>query len=174
MARFGIVLVGLLLILTPVLSTEEKKQVGQPAPEITGKDLNTDKVFRLSDFKGKVVVLEFWGEWCHVCKKMIPYNKELIQRMQGKPFVFVGVNTDKKRDKAVESLKSHGLTTMPCWWRKEVKQDVSAYEVRAFPTYIIIDQKAIVRNIIAGGASKKIDEAVNALVEKHVGKKKKG
>ena len=172
MARFSIVLVGLLLILTPVLSTEEKNQVGQPAPEITGKDLNTDKVIRLSDFKGKIVVLEFWGQWCHVCREMIPHNKELIQRMQGKPFVFLGVNTDKKREKAIESLKSNGLTSMPCWWRKEVKQDASAFDVNGFPSYFVIDQKGIIRALVHGSPTK-LDESVNALLGKTPGKKKK-
>src|SRR5690349_12343493 len=100
MSRIALVLVSLLVLLVASGPARSDPKVGTPAPEINGKELSTDQPMRLSDFKGKVVVLEFWADWCPHCKNMLPYDKTLIKRMQGKPFVLLGVNFDKKRGNA--------------------------------------------------------------------------
>ncbi len=52
--------------------------VGKPAPEIEGADMD-GKPFKLSDYKGKVVVLVFWGTWCGPCMAQVPHERELVQ-----------------------------------------------------------------------------------------------
>src|SRR5262249_52363083 len=56
-------------------------RVGQLAPEIDGKDLDGQSL-KLSDFRGKVVLLSFYGEWCHYCVKQFPHELSLVERFK--------------------------------------------------------------------------------------------
>ena len=71
---------------------------GKPAPEVVGEDID-GKPFKLSDFKGKVVVIDFWTTTCGACRDMNTYERPLVRRMQGKPFALLGVNCDEDQDK---------------------------------------------------------------------------
>ena len=53
--------------------------VGKPAPEIEGVDLD-GKPSKLSDYRGKVVVLVFWGSWCGPCMEQVPHERDLAER----------------------------------------------------------------------------------------------
>jgi AhpC/TSA family len=81
--------------------------VGKTAPDIVGDDLD-GKPFKLSDYRGKVVVLDFWGNWCGHCIGMYPNERSLVKRLDDMPFALVGVNSDT--DKA-ELKKSDGKAT---------------------------------------------------------------
>jgi hypothetical protein len=70
--------------------------VGRPAPEITGEDLD-GKPMKLSDYRGKVVLLTFWGHWCGPCRSMYPHERSLVKRLEGQPFALLGVNSDTDR-----------------------------------------------------------------------------
>src|SRR5438477_7883977 len=71
--------------------------VGKPAPSLEGADVD-GKFLGLSDFRGKVVAVDFWATWCGPCRRMIPHEKELVKRMQGRPFVLLGVSDDRSED----------------------------------------------------------------------------
>ena len=87
---------------------------GLPAPDIVGRDAR-GKEFRLSDFCGKVVLLNFSAKWCLGCVKMYPFNRDLIREMEDEPFVLLGVNGDK--DKAtLQAWMDAGVITWRCWW----------------------------------------------------------
>ena len=91
-------------------------KVGKVAPEISGEDLG-GKPLRLSDHRGKVVVICFWATWCGPCMAMVPHERELVARLEGKPFVLLGVNSDesKDREKAKEATDAKRMT-WPSWW----------------------------------------------------------
>jgi hypothetical protein len=72
--------------------------VGKPAPEIEGQDVD-GRPMKLSDYRGKVVVVTFWATWCGPCVAMAPHERELIRRMEGKPFVLLGVNGDEDEER---------------------------------------------------------------------------
>jgi thiol-disulfide isomerase/thioredoxin len=88
--------------------------VGKIAPEITGKD-HEGQPFALSDYRGKVVVLTFSGNWCGPCVGMYPQERELIASMKGRPFAMVNVNTDASLETLTRSIAS-GAVTWRCWW----------------------------------------------------------
>ena len=67
--------------------------VGKVAPEIAGEDTDGQPL-KLSDYRGKVVALAFWGNWCSLCRSTFPYERSLVMRMKGRPFVLLGVNSD--------------------------------------------------------------------------------
>src|SRR4051794_25948885 len=65
--------------------------VGPLAQEIEGEDLD-GKFFKLSEYKGKVVLLDFWGMWCGPCVAFLPHGKKVVEEFKGRPFVALGVN----------------------------------------------------------------------------------
>jgi thiol-disulfide isomerase/thioredoxin len=141
--------------------------VGKQAPEISGED-NEGRTMKLSEFRGKVVVLDFWGEWCGPCRGLYPFERALIKRMEGKPFVFLGINSDPKdeRDKVksrMEQEQNH--------WRYWVDGDFpgvigATWGVQSWPTLYVIDAQGVIRYKLAGSTEvAPLDAAVEALVE---------
>ena len=73
-------------------------KVGAPAPEIDGEDLD-GKPMKLSDYRGKVVVLGFWESAAPPCMAMVRRERTLADRLKDRPFVLLGVNADEDRDR---------------------------------------------------------------------------
>ena len=127
-------------------------KVGDPAPEIEGEDLD-GKPMKLSDFQGKVVVLDFWGDWCPFCKPAYTYQNHLINRMKGEPFVLLGVNCDDTRQQAQLVVKNQKIG-----WRSWYDGGgqmmggpiFSKYGVTNIPTSFVIDKKGIIQQRLDG------------------------
>ncbi len=86
----------------PVKSTEQLsvKTAGQPAPEVTFKDLQA-KDATLGQYKGKVVLVNFWATWCDPCYIEIPWLMEMQQKYEAKGFTVVGISMDEEGQSAV-------------------------------------------------------------------------
>jgi thiol-disulfide isomerase/thioredoxin len=74
--------------------------VGTPAPDVTFKDLD-DKEVPLSQYKGKVVLVNFWATWCEPCQIEIPWLIEMQQKYSEKGFTILGVDVDDEGKAAV-------------------------------------------------------------------------
>ena len=134
--------------------------VGRPAPEFASRDLD-GKPAKLSDLKGKVVVLDIWATNCGPCRQMIPHERELVKRLAGKPFVLVSVSADRTRSDLTEFLKD---TPMPWthWYEGADGPNLTAWDVKGFPTIFVIDGKGVIRH--RGVRGKDMDAAVDKLV----------
>ena len=88
--------------------------VGNVAPEIEGEDIGGEPM-KLSDYRGKVVVLVFWAIWCGPCMGMIPHEKDLVERHKGQPFALLGINSDTDREKLKATIAENGITWRS-WW----------------------------------------------------------
>jgi thiol-disulfide isomerase/thioredoxin len=119
--------------------------VGRPAPEIDGTDMD-GKPLRLSDYKGKVVVLVFWGTWCVPCMALVPQERDLVARLKGQPFAFLGVDCNDDRETAREAMAREGMT-WPNWYDGAANRGPIAerYHVRTYPSIFVIDAKGIIR-----------------------------
>ncbi len=78
-----------------MLSDIDRFGIGKPAAEVEGRDAE-GRAFKLSDFRGKVVVLTFSGNWCGPCKGMYPDERELVKRLESRAFALLSVSTDEK------------------------------------------------------------------------------
>jgi thiol-disulfide isomerase/thioredoxin len=143
--------------------------VGQPAPEVVSEDIN-GKPVKLSDLKGKVVVLDIWATWCPPCRGMIPHTRELVSKMKDKPFVFVSVSADAKKETLVNFMKDNSMPWTH-WWTGTGGL-VKDWEIEAYPTIFILDHKGVIREKIVGANSPAIDKAVTKLVAEAADKTK--
>lgn len=136
--------------------------IGKPAPEIAGVDVH-GRPLKLSDHRGKVVVLVFWGSWCGPCMREVPREKALVERMAGRPFVMLGVNTDGDAETARDVMAAEGMI-WPNWHDGEPGAGPIAqlYHVRGYPTAYVIDAEGTIRSKKALGES--LDRLVEELV----------
>ncbi len=98
----------------------------------------------LEDLRGKVVVLDFWGTWCPPCVESVPSLRTLHKKFSKEPsFVLIGVSTDQEEE-VWRSFTTKERMVWPQYWDRE-RRVVRAFNVRAYPTYIVIDHEGIIR-----------------------------
>lgn len=115
---------------------------GATAPEITGTD-SAQQTFRLSDYRGRHVLLVFWGDWCHGCHGLLPQLSELAQRFKDQPLALLGVNTDPPA-KASQVLAAQPLPWR-CWLDGSTSGPItSIWSLRHFPTLYLISPEGII------------------------------
>jgi thiol-disulfide isomerase/thioredoxin len=133
---------------TPVASTAQQPQprpalaVGTPAPEWKIAEWTDGQDRKLSDHRGRVVVLDFWGIWCGPCIEAIPAMKELQERYEDRGVIFLGIHTagtdmglakrllkQQQWDLAVGLDTGDDITT---------GETVQRYAVQGFPSVIIV------------------------------------
>jgi len=143
--------------------------IGKQAPDFRMIDTE-GKAFRLSDFKGKVVLLDFWPSWCKPCIVKFPDIKKLIQQYSEEKLMVIGINLDEpgRVEKAKEVIAEYQLP-----WRQVVAgkgYSNPAYQVygrlpehkMVVPAYIVIDTEGIVR--YATNDYQKVENILNKLL----------
>jgi len=114
-------------------------------PDLDGKQVS------LSDFKGKWVVIDFWGSWCRWCVKGFPELKELKQKY-GDELVILGVDCRDTPERWREAVKKYGLTWVNLYndCTAENNPLLAAYAVQGFPTKVIVAPDGKIRKIVVG------------------------
>ena len=125
---------------------------GALAPDFALTDLD-GKAFRLSDFRGKVVLIDFMATWCGPCRQQMPHLKAVWEKEEYRGKVVI-ISIDVDLRVSVEELKSYrqGYPYATWIWAKDsAEQRVAAsYGVRAIPTIVVIDQEGYVRFVHVG------------------------
>jgi thiol-disulfide isomerase/thioredoxin len=136
-------------------------RVGTPAPEIDGEDFDGKRV-KLSDYRGKVVVVVFWASWCPPCRAMIPHERELAERYRDKPFVMLGVNNDEDVEAAKKIIAGQKMT-WPIWKTGNVHHAINQrYGVECWPSVFVIDAAGVIRATGVTGLA--LDSAIATLL----------
>jgi len=136
--------------------------VGRPAQEIVGDDLDGQSM-TLSDYRGKVVMLDFWANWCGYCRQMYPYEKALVARMKNEPFVMLGVNGDDNKEELRREIDRHGIN-WKSWWDGDAKIR-RQWQLEGYPLIFLIDHKGIIRYKFEGRTpGPTIDKALQELI----------
>ena len=116
--------------------------IGSKAPNIEGKDANGNSL-KLSDFEGKVVVLDFWADWCPHCVAMYPLERRLVKQLAKEPFALLGINTDGLE--RLQELIEKQTVTWQNWHDGQRGPITEQYRVESFPTLFVLDHDGIIR-----------------------------
>lgn len=126
-----------------------KTAIGQLAPEVSA-ETPEGKIIKLSDFKGKYVLLDFWASWCAPCRQENPNIVKVYQQFKGKNFTVLGFSLDDDKGKWQQAIKADNLN----WTHiSEMKQwdseNARLYNVNAIPASFLINPegKIIAKNL---------------------------
>jgi peroxiredoxin len=145
------------------LETMKKLKTGAEALDFKTTDI-TGKAISLSDYRGRVVLLDFWATWCAPCKAEMPNVKEVYATYNDKGFDILGVSMDNNRQALDSYLEEQGMTWRQVFdgkgWQAEIGQ---LYAVSSIPATFLIDKQGKIRfKNLRGGELK---EAVEKLVK---------
>jgi serine/threonine protein kinase len=134
----------------PPLTANFKVVEGQPMADLAGDDWE-ELGMRLSEFEGKVVILDIYNFATSSAVRMFPFKKQLHERFKDRAFAYVGVNTEPNKGEYERGMRQHKLP-----WRnfKNTLADKSTITrrlgVQQYPSLIVIDHRGIVRHIYVG------------------------
>ena len=137
-------------------------EVGSPAPEFTENDVN-DHPVKLSDFRGKYVLLDFWASWCKPCRAENPDVVKTYNHYKDKNFTILSVSLDRpgKKDSWLKAIQDDHLTWTNVsalnFWKSKA---VSLYSVQGVPSNFLIGPsgKIIGKNLMGEALDEKLKE----------------
>jgi uncharacterized protein (TIGR03067 family) len=134
--------------------------VGMTAPELRGHDLD-GKPLKLSDYRGKVVLLSFWSTGCIPCLKFVPVESALAGRLRDKPFALLGVTFDPDDAPVKEVATKHQMT-----WRVLRPGAGEHWSLEGVPTFYLIDEAGIIHRYWCGcPKAEELNQAADEVVK---------
>jgi len=129
-------------------------------PALVLKDVS-GKEHTLADYRGKVVLLNFWATWCEPCKDEMPSLQALKARLAGQPFEVIVVNYGESAGKVREFLAKEKLSLLALL--DPAKEAARAWRVRVLPGSYLVDAEGKARSGVIGEFDWGSDEAVKAV-----------
>ncbi len=147
MMKMKNIFLGLFFAIFAATSLASSGLEGQTAPDFALKSA-TGENLRLSEYRGDVVMVNFWATWCGPCRQEMPLLDELYSRYGRVGFSLLGVNIDDNPAKAMDMVAELGVS-FPVLFdsRKEVSR---MYDVQAMPVTVLIDREGTVRYVHLG------------------------
>jgi thiol-disulfide isomerase/thioredoxin len=130
----------------PPSESESSVQVGQPAPKFKLRDLN-GKEITLDQYKGRVVLLDFWATWCNPCRMTMPIF-ERLQKEYSSTLVLLAINLQEPKETVQEYVYSQGIHSQVLL--DEEGSVGMAYGTESIPMEVLVDKQGIVRQVHMG------------------------
>lgn len=134
--------------------------LNKQAPDLSMEDIN-GKTIKISDFKGKYVLVDFWASWCKPCRMENPNVVKAFQKYKDRNFTVLGVSLDKDKDAWVEAIKNDELTWPHMsdlkFWESAA---VPAYQFDGIPFNVLLDPtgKIIAYGLRGDDLQQKLDQ----------------
>src|SRR5882724_287232 len=112
-------------------------RMGSEVPDFNFTDFNGKKR-KLSEFRGKYLMIDFWGTWCGPCRRELPYLREAYSKFQARGFEILGMDDDEDTSKVKSFLKANDLN----WTQAttdSIKDVMRRYRIHSFPTSLLLD-----------------------------------
>jgi len=155
----------LMLSLLLIVSTASHAAMSKvTAPDFTLKS-NIGKNLRLSEYRGQVVLINFWASWCGPCRQEMPVLDELHQSYEALGFSVLGINVDKKSEAADKLLKDIPVSFPILYDNSNAASEL--FNVDAMPYTILVDRDGKMRYLHRGykrGYEDKYREQIKALI----------
>ncbi len=135
------------------------KLVNKPSPRWEADDFSGKK-HSLDDYRGQVILLDFWYRGCPWCIRAMPMIKRIAEHFKDGGVAIIGVNTDKERADAIFVLQRMSLPYVNLSGRDLIKK----YDIASYPTFVIIDKNGLVRRILIG-YEPLLDEKLIGIIE---------
>jgi len=119
---------------------------GHPAPDFSFTTLRDGRRLSLSDFHGKVVLLDFWATWCEPCMAELPNVKEIYKKYHDRGFEIIGISLDTSESALRSELQKQGITWPQYYDGKGWDNQIAAlYRVFAIPATFLLDREGVIR-----------------------------
>jgi peroxiredoxin len=142
--------------------SQEAQWIGKSAPELSLPDMNGNDV-RLSSFKGKYVLVDFWASWCMPCRRENPSVVQAYNKYKDKNFTILGVSLDKEKGDWVQAIQKDNLS----WTQVSDLQEwnsiaVSTFNFNSIPFNVLLDPegKIIAQSLRGNELEKKLGEVL--------------
>ena len=141
-----LILIGLLAALIGCYSGSHPARIGSNAPDFTVQD--SDHSVTLSQYRGQVVVLNFWATWCPPCIEETPSLVRMQNKMKDKGVVVLAVSIDADDAAYHKFLKDYSVSMVTV--RDEAKKSSSLYGTFGWPETYVIDRNGVIRRKFIG------------------------
>ena len=133
------------------------------APEFEMPTLNGGKI-KLSDYRGKVLFINFWATWCATCKVEMPSMEKLYQRFREYDFGMLTISVDKDLSLITPFIKEYNLT-FPVLLDPNSKVAKQAYKTTGVPETFVVDKNGIIVHKAIGPRDWATDETMEAFAQ---------
>jgi cytochrome c biogenesis protein CcmG/thiol:disulfide interchange protein DsbE len=147
-------------------SKAKHELLNNPAPPVAGESVNGKGKVSFDQWKGKVVLVDFWATWCEPCKKSFPKLEELRVKYGASGLEIVGISEDDEDGGAIKKFAETYGAKFPLLWDKD-KALAGKYKPPNMPSSFLVDKNGVVRHVhlkYRDGDEKEIEQEVKSLL----------
>jgi cytochrome c biogenesis protein CcmG/thiol:disulfide interchange protein DsbE len=161
-----VLILGLIALVGFHTGCQREVEAGPKAPDFSLLDLS-GQMKTLSDYRGKVVILDFWATWCPPCRMTIPELVRLQERYRDKGLVVLGISLDDPEQFSDQHLlafkEKFEINYTILRFTPRVLQEYFAIERPAIPTMFVIDRKGKIRDRLVGYQPGALEKSLDGL-----------
>jgi len=147
----------------PAPGMNPREWIGKPALDFHVTDLNGEAL-SLEQYRGQVVLLDFWATWCPPCIAEIPNVKKTYEKYKDQKFQIVGISLDRSREPLEAYIEKENLTWLHYW--DNIGKVSNLYKVQGIPSTFLIDGEGVIRKTNLRGS--RLETAVAELVKENL------